>query len=261
MDAIACFHREPQCFHRGAPIASPILFAAMTSKELPPGACFPRPALLSTVAIPKASLALTLDSEHGSLQRQLAALSSEMPLQHQEYQQSSQKLTQRPPAARSIFKPASSRFRRSTFFQPQRDLNTPLTSSPMSSPLDMTSARDAPSAPDTTTLPLSYNSSLFLHQGFWDILGLARATGSSIMQPWNPMADDPRPAAGHTLEPQNVGLPMQPASFAEQVKSSAPAQVQPPSPAARSLNTQSGRAKKPGKRLSVDMIGRPTEFA
>lgn len=126
---------------------------------------------------------------------------------------------------------------------------------------------------DTTTLPLSSNSRLYLHSGFYDLLAYAQAQGSQFVQNFSPGTTRTKfqqqaPASTRDAAPfirqsdfDVSGLPAQHPTF-----DASPSFPTPSEPAARrpmalpQANQAKTRDKKPAKRFSVDMIGKPTDF-
>lgn len=224
-------------------------------------------------------LSLTLRSEDGSLSKQLSALLARSRIQPtmETNKQSGRPLPVPPPARDktawpATYGPSVSRIqyapnRQGTLsgLPPARKHPIPF-STPRQAEWPATPAVGQPSAyfppqppanmttHTETALPLPQNSSLFLHSGFYSILGLANAITQYPSR--TPPASSPRLGQeGGYFAASQTQAPRSPNPYGRPQQSGLSA------PAAYSSANQTRKHAPANKRISVDMISRPQGFA
>jgi hypothetical protein len=200
---------------RTSPVAGPRPF---TTRK-------PAPTVQLSTCITNSTLSLDLDSAKGSLTDQIKALSALPPM-------AKRPLPPRPPLFQDVFAPAAPEGY--SDFPPTPGINSP--------PLSPYSGGASPERERESKVPLAHNSSLFLHKGFWDLLGLAQASGQSLSR----IAASSPLLGGWDAGGYNAAKLFPPPT----------AEVKRPSPPLLSATNGVQR-----KRISVDMISRPMGFA
>jgi hypothetical protein len=175
---------------------------------------------LSSLNITSSSLSLTLDSSKGSLKQQIQALTT----------RKDDKMPPRPALFPDSDKPLFEGF---SDFPPTPGLSSP--------PLSPYTGGSPPRPKEESRVPISTSSSIFLHKGFWDLLGLAQASG-------------------HTLSKLAASSPLL-GGWDQTGGYNAAKAFQPPSPVLRQLPLISATNGIQRKRISVDMISKPMGFA
>lgn len=235
--------------------------------ELPPGACYPQlvrklPPPATLVCDSPVCPAFSLDfhsSSRMSLERQQQQfMNIQAPMRDMPGSVNTRPLP-RPPA-RATFGPVSSKFQRpSAPHSPTITAKNNVSAQADSVPFATHSHMQSPAAqPLGTTLPLSHNSSLFMHQGFWDILSLRDAGSALIGLPPRPEAQavrSPHPTSSmpHQTSMLYDALPSQPQLPAGAMQPIPPHQLgRPKAPPSKGIRS--------AQKITPSIISGPTGF-